>query len=307
MTTFSTTTALAAALCLVASARQASAQQRVWEQDTSHIVSSITREGMTGGVFSDWAGVLRDFESESTRTRRKADSLIADGRARLRCTTTFALSGRTLTLPSYPSENGTDLWMLTEEGMNVYLALAAPPYWQDVDPQVLRWARHFILTHRTSTIACFRRYSRWKAYIEDTFAAGGVPPELGMLCIIESGCTESPVSSAGAVGMWQFMPGAARRYGLTTEGGRDERFDPVKATKAAARYLRDAYGKTGSWAAAAAAYNCGINRVRGLQSKFGTDWDDFKDKTPQETRQYVPALIAIYYAWTYRDRLGLNN
>lgn len=281
------------------------AQERIWDQDTASVVSSITKEGMTGGIFSDWTKTLGQFGAEMDRTKREVDSTLDANRERFHRTAKIEVMEKTLSLPSYIDENGIDLWMLSEEGVNVYLAISPPAYWQDVDPEVLKWVRHYAWSHRKATKAIFRRYAKWQAFIENTFIKEGIPPEMGVLCLIESGCTRDALSSAGARGMWQFMPDAARRYGLKVNSSIDERTDPIKSTKAAAKYLKNAYDRTGSWAAAAASYNCGIGRTEGLQERYGRDWDVFKRYAPAETRQYVPALIAVYYVWTYRDRLGL--
>ncbi|KPJ88676.1 MAG: hypothetical protein AMS18_13290 [Gemmatimonas sp. SG8_17] len=147
------------------------------------------------------------------------------------------------------------------------------------------------------------RLNRYEGMIRDRFRAAGIPEDLVYLAMIESGYSNTAVSRANAVGMWQFMAGTAPSYGLRVDEWVDERRDPFKATDAAARYLSEAKERFGSWYLAAAAYNGGPNRVlRGLQrlSRQGdtvaTD-DTFFELSDRrwlrrETRDYVPKLIA---------------
>ncbi len=147
------------------------------------------------------------------------------------------------------------------------------------------------------------RLNRYEGMIRDRFRAAGVPSDLVYLAMIESGYSNTAVSRANAVGMWQFMARTAPGYGLTVDEWVDERRDPFKATDAAARYLSEAKERFGSWYLAAAAYNGGPSRVlRGLQrlSRQGdtvANDDTFFELSDRrwlrrETRDYVPKLIA---------------
>ncbi|UCD24617.1 MAG: transglycosylase SLT domain-containing protein [Gemmatimonadota bacterium] len=147
------------------------------------------------------------------------------------------------------------------------------------------------------------RLNRYEGYIRSRFRAAGVPEDLVYLAMIESGYSNTAVSRANAVGMWQFMAGTAPSYGLTVNEWVDERRDPFKATDAAARYLAAANEQFGSWYLAAAAYNGGPNRVlRGIrrlsrQGETVTNDETFFELSDRrwlrrETRDYVPKLIA---------------
>ncbi|MEE8572039.1 MAG: transglycosylase SLT domain-containing protein, partial [Gemmatimonadota bacterium] len=142
----------------------------------------------------------------------------------------------------------------------------------------------------------------YEGMIRERFRALGIPEDLVYLVLIESGFSNTAVSRANAVGMWQFIASTARNYGLEINTWVDERRDPFKATEAAGRHLRDLYERFGSWYLAAAAYNGGPGRVsRGLQ-RLGGVADTPSDETffdlsarrylRRETRDYVPKLIA---------------
>ena len=142
-----------------------------------------------------------------------------------------------------------------------------------------------------------------------------LPLELKYLPIIESALNPKAVSRVGAAGLWQFMPGTGKQYGLKLNSLVDERRDPVLSSQAAARYLRDLYKIFGDWNLVIAAYNCGpeninkaIRRANNVTSLKGPDGEPvsvIKDYwhiypyLPRETRGYVPAFIAANYIMTY--------
>lgn len=146
------------------------------------------------------------------------------------------------------------------------------------------------------------RLARYEGMIRSRFRALGVPEDLVYLALIESGYSNTAVSRANAVGMWQFISSTGRLYGLTVDTWVDERRDPFRATEAAGRYLADLNATFGSWYLAAAAYNGGEGRVsRGIR-RLQYDGDALSDAVffdlserrylRQETRDYVPKLIA---------------
>jgi membrane-bound lytic murein transglycosylase D len=115
------------------------------------------------------------------------------------------------------------------------------------------------------------RGTRYEPMIRRRFEAEGLPGDLGYLALIESGYSSDAVSRSYAVGMWQFMRGTGRGYGLRVDSWVDERRDPVKATDAAARHLRDLRQRFGSLYLAAAAYNAGAGKVSRSLGKL--QWD----------------------------------
>jgi len=138
--------------------------------------------------------------------------------------------------------------------------------------------------------------------IEDIFDYYGLPSELKYMAIIESALNPNAVNRrSGATGMWQFMYSTGRSYGLTINSIVDERRDPVKATHAAARYMRDLYDIYKDWILVIAAYNCGPGNVNKAIRRSGNkkDYWQIYYRLPRETRGYIPQFIAAAYAVNY--------
>lgn len=136
---------------------------------------------------------------------------------------------------------------------------------------------------------------------EEALDAYGLPFELKYLPIIESALNPSAVSRAGASGLWQFMLHTGKIYGLESNSLVDERRDPIKATWAAAHYLKDLYNIYKDWNLVIAAYNCGPGTINKAIRRAGgaTDYWEIYNYLPKETRGYVPAFIAANYVMTY--------
>ena len=136
---------------------------------------------------------------------------------------------------------------------------------------------------------------------EEALDAYGLPLELKYLPVIESALNPSAVSRAGACGLWQFMLATGKIYGLESNSLVDERRDPIKATWAAAHYLKDMYDIYKDWNLVIAAYNCGPGTINKAIRRSGgkTDYWEIYNYLPKETRGYVPAFIAANYVMTY--------
>ena len=136
---------------------------------------------------------------------------------------------------------------------------------------------------------------------EEALEAYGLPLELKYLPVIESGLNPNAVSHVGATGLWQFMLTTGKQYGLEVNTLVDERRDPLKASWAAARYLRDLYKIFGDWNLVIAAYNCGPENVNKAihRAKGQNDYWVIYPYLPRETRGYVPAFIAANYVMNY--------
>jgi membrane-bound lytic murein transglycosylase D len=157
---------------------------------------------------------------------------------------------------------------------------------------------HFFSTERGKRILTsgLRRAGRFRSLIERVLQEEEVPLELLYLAQAESGFMPRAVSNKQAVGMWQFLAWRGRQYGLEANSMTDDRLDPEKATRAAARHLRDLYGQFGDWYLAMAAYNCGPGCVSRAVERTG--YADFWTLSrlkmlPAQTQNYVPAILAI--------------
>ena len=136
---------------------------------------------------------------------------------------------------------------------------------------------------------------------EEALEAYNLPLELKYLPVIESALNPTAVSRVGATGLWQFMIGTGKRYGLEVNSLIDERRDPVKASYAAAHYLSDLYKIFDDWSLVIAAYNCGPDKVNKAihRAKGSADYWNIYPYLPKETRGYVPAFIAANYIMNY--------
>jgi len=139
------------------------------------------------------------------------------------------------------------------------------------------------------------RFSQYKHMMKETFQKEGVPEWLLAVGLVESGYNQLAQSPKQALGIWQFIPATANRYGLQTTDLIDERQDPKKSTRAAAQYLRDLYALFGDWTLALAAYNAGEERIAKIIRRTGIRnfWVMvYKGLLPKETANYVPAVLA---------------
>lgn len=136
---------------------------------------------------------------------------------------------------------------------------------------------------------------------EEALDLHDLPLELKYLPVIESALNPMATSRQGAVGLWQFMLATGKIYGLQVTSLIDERRDPIKSTRAAARYLKDLYDIYHDWNLVLAAYNCGPGTINKAIRRSGGEKDFWKlyNYLPQETRGYVPAFIAANYIMTY--------
>ncbi len=146
--------------------------------------------------------------------------------------------------------------------------------------------------------------------IEEELLKAGLPVELRALAVVESALVATAVSRVGATGLWQFMPPTGKAYGLEINSMVDERYDPVKSTKAACKHLKYLYELYHDWSLALAAYNCGQGNVNKALARAGGNPQSFWDVywfLPSETRGYVPAFIAASYAYTYHQAHNITS
>jgi membrane-bound lytic murein transglycosylase D len=167
----------------------------------------------------------------------------------------------------------------------------------DINDEVLRYIQYFSAGRgRKILLAGLRRAGRYRPLIEKILAEEGVPQELIHLAQAESGFHPRAVSRKRATGMWQFMLSRGRQYGLERTKTSDDRLDPEKATRAAARHLKDLYTQFGDWYLAIAAYNCGPVTVQRAVERTGYAdvWElRRRNVLPRETSSYVPIVLAM--------------
>lgn len=149
--------------------------------------------------------------------------------------------------------------------------------------------------------------------IEEELINAGLPVELRAMVIIESGLNPLATSKAGAKGLWQFMPRTGKEYGLEINSMVDERCNPLLATRAACKYLKNMYDMYGDWTLAIASYNCGpgnvnkaITRSGGNRESYKGDFWDIYYNLPRETRSYVPLFMGATYAFAYHKAHGVE-
>ncbi len=132
---------------------------------------------------------------------------------------------------------------------------------------------------------------------EEALDREGLPLEFKYLSIVESALNPIAVSRVGATGIWQFMYNTGLQYNLKVNSYTDERRDPIKSTQAACQYFKDMYNIYGDWLLVIAAYNCGAGNVNKAIKRSGgkTNFWDIMNYLPNETKNYVPAFIAITY------------
>lgn len=175
---------------------------------------------------------------------------------------------------------------------------------------VAAYINYFSSRGRSSLEYGYVRSGRYRDMILRTFKEEGIPQDLIYLAQAESGFRPVALSRVGARGMWQFMAGSGASYGLKRTWWADDRQDPIKATRAAARFLKDLYKQFGDWYLVMAAYNSGAGTVQRAVQRTG--YADFwelhrRGVLPAETRNYVPIILAITIISKNPTQYGLDR
>lgn len=171
----------------------------------------------------------------------------------------------------------------------------------------------FYIRNRGHIARVRQRAETYFPMIEQILREEGVPDELKYLAVIESALNPTARSWAGAAGMWQFIPATGRASGLTVTNEIDERLDPERATRAAARHLIELYEMFGDWQLAIAGYNCNpavirreVARAEARLGRPATFWDIWNN-IPRETRGYIPTFIAVSLLMSNPDAFNLGD
>ena len=181
------------------------------------------------------------------------------------------------------------------------------------DAKVERFVNYFTKNNdgRKLFRALLQRSGRYRGIVEPALHDKMLPRDLMALVAVESGFSPTALSSAGASGLWQFMPDTARAYGLAVESDYDERRSATRATEAGTRLLADLYDKFGSWELALAAYNMGykgmLNVVRDTGSNDFWTLSKITGALPEESVMYVPKIMAVALILNNLERFGFDD
>src|SRR5579871_3906603 len=176
--------------------------------------------------------------------------------------------------------------------------------------QVAGYISYFSGRGRSTLENALVRSGRYDEMIRRILKEEGVPQDLIYLAQAESGFHPLALSRAGARGIWQFMASRARGYGLQRDWWTDDRQDPEKSTRAAARHLKDLYAQFGDWYLAMAAYNSGPGTVQNAVKRTGYAdfWELYRRNVlPRETRNYVPIIVAVTIMAKNPAQYGLDH
>jgi len=206
---------------------------------------------------------------------------------------------------TFPIDPNVELDVLSE------LKLPVTQLPLEINGEVMRYIRYFTSPRGRKALAeGLKRLGRYRPMIQRILDEEGVPRELIYLALVESGFQPRAVSRKRASGLWQFMRLRGREYGLRRTRYYDDRLDPEKATRAAARHLRDLYERLGDWYLAMAAYNAGPGRIqRGVRRTGYADfWELSRRKVlPRQTRRYVPLILAAIVVASAPEKFGLDG
>ena len=174
-------------------------------------------------------------------------------------------------------------------------------------PMVMSYLRGYLLRNREKSETILGRIPTYFPMFEEELARAGLPDDIKYLAVVESALHPKALSPVGAGGLWQFMPGTGKLYGLRVDRTVDERGDALLATRAAIAFLKAEYARFGDWALVLAAYNGGPGRVRRAMRRSGRrDFWSLRRYLPRETRNYVPGFIAAAYLHRYGHLHGLR-
>jgi membrane-bound lytic murein transglycosylase D len=179
-----------------------------------------------------------------------------------------------------------------------------------VNADVEKEIRKFQTVERDFFISSYQRSIMYRPIILNQLKKAGLPEELSWLPLVESGFKINALSTARALGLWQFIPSTGYKYGLNRDDWVDERMDFKKSTGAAISYLKDLHNMFGDWLTVLAAYNCGEGRVmRTIASQHINYLDRFWDlyqRLPYETARYVPRFLATLQIISNPQKYGMD-
>ncbi len=235
------------------------------------------------------------FAKERTHAKDSTKTIILKRTAPLNRIDTISLSAREKELASSPIRE------ILRDQFSPLLKQMKKDHNADVEAYVNKYTNPSFRGHLSKMKGLAAYYFQ---IFEKVFGETGVPQAIKYLAIIESSLNPHAVSRVGATGPWQFMYATAKGYGLKMNSYVDERKDPFEATYAAASYLKKSFDVYGDWFLAIASYNCGqgnVNRAINRSGKTNPTFWDIQPYLPTETRNYIPAFIAMTYVMENPD------
>lgn len=180
----------------------------------------------------------------------------------------------------------------------------------DMNDEVEKALKLFKGRDRKFFIEAYRRSGIYRPMILEKLQEAGLPEELSWLPLIESGYKVRALSSARALGLWQFIASTGYKYGLKRDHWIDERMDPEKSTEAAIAYLKELHQIFGDWTTVLAAYNCGerrvLNRIKSQKIQYLDNFWDLYRRLPRETAFYVPKFLAVLHILNDPEEHGFD-
>jgi membrane-bound lytic murein transglycosylase D len=211
---------------------------------------------------------------------------------------------------SLAATNPDEVNQVSPEELKERLALleSQTPFHLEYNAVLEQYINSYLKKRRKYYPALMARAAYYFPMFEKELDNYNIPLELKYLAIVESALKPRARSYVGATGLWQFMYATGRQYGLKTSSYVDEREDPVKATRAACRYLSNLYDMFGDWDLALAAYNSGPGNVSKAIKRSGgyTNYWNIRPYLPRETAGYVPAFYANMYLFEFAEEHGLG-
>ncbi len=176
------------------------------------------------------------------------------------------------------------------------------------NPTLERYIRVFLKDRRESLSNLLDRAKYYFPLFEKHLDKYNLPLEIKYLAVVESALKPRSNSPSGAKGLWQFMYPTGKMYGLEVNSYVDERYNPIKSTEAACKYIESLYNTFQDWDLALAAYNSGPGNVRKAIRRSGgkRNYWEIRQYLPQETRGYIPAFYATYYVFEYARYHDIN-
>lgn len=202
---------------------------------------------------------------------------------------------------------------VVSDGKDWLGALKMPDLPVRADEDVRRYVRYFSETNHGRKIfkTWLKRSGKYRVAVTEALRERQLPQDLHALVFVESGYSPAAVSSANAVGLWQFIPPTGKAYGLSIDADYDERRSIRKSSEAGAHHLADLYERFGSWDLAFAAYNMGyqglVNRMRELGTQDFWELAQTPGALPRETALYVPKILAVALILRNLDRFGFDD